>query len=152
MSSTAQLAPAISGAQAPETLDATIVFSDGLVGCPGWRRFIVVVDADEDLPVALLRCVDDPGVELMITNPCLIDADYDLQLTSWQRAELGLSQDSDVVVYCTLTVKDGWISANLLGPLVINPETRQGRQLVLADSHYSTRHPVAQVLDVENGA
>jgi flagellar assembly factor FliW len=51
-----------------------------------------------------------------------------------------------MTIYCTLTVGgDGLITANLLGPLVINPRTRRGRQLVLTESGYSTRHPVAQL-------
>jgi flagellar assembly factor FliW len=31
-----------------------------------------------------------------------------------------------------------------MGPLVIDPNSREGRQVVLADSGYSTRHPIAQ--------
>jgi flagellar assembly factor FliW len=34
------------------------------------------------------------------------------------------------------------ISANLLGPIVVNTETRQARQLVLDNSGYSTREPL----------
>jgi flagellar assembly factor FliW len=35
------------------------------------------------------------------------------------------------------------VTANLLGPLVINDRTGHGRQLVLATSEYSARHVVA---------
>ena len=35
------------------------------------------------------------------------------------------------------------ITANLLGPVVINVRSGQGRQVVLAESPYSTREPVA---------
>jgi flagellar assembly factor FliW len=50
------------------------------------------------------------------------------------------------VLYCTLSVSaDGWITANLLGPLAINPVTRFGKQLVLTETSYSTTHTVAQV-------
>ena len=119
--------------------DAAIVFPDGLVGCPDWKRFVLLVDEEEDLPVAVLRSLDDPFVELLVTDPTLVEPRYRSQLP------LNAMGETDPAVYCTLTIgEDGWITANLMGPLVIDPLTRQGRQLVLADSSFSTRHPVAQ--------
>lgn len=86
------------------------------------------------MPVAVLRSLDHPEVELLVTDPALLDPQY--------KAKLGLEQSA---VYCTLTVgEDGWITANLLGPLIIDPASRQGRQMVLTDSGYSSRHPVAR--------
>jgi len=118
--------------------DPAIIFPDGLVGCPDWKRFVLLVDDEEELPVAILRSLDNPHVELLITDPALVDPTYASQIVKTVDTQ-------DPVVYCTLTVgDDGWISANLMGPLVIDPLSRQGRQIVLADSGYSTRHPVAQ--------
>jgi flagellar assembly factor FliW len=111
--------------------DVAIVFPEGLVGCPDWKRFTLLVDDEEELPVALLKSLDFPEVELLITDPRLLINDYEH------------SSDSGAV-YCTLTIQDGWITANLLGPLVIDPISRQGRQVVLTDSPYSARHPVAR--------
>jgi flagellar assembly factor FliW len=116
------------------TSDASIVFPDGLVGCPEWKHFVLLVEEEEELPVALLKSLDFPEVELLVTDPRLLDATY----------ATSIGVDSNGVVYCTLTVQDGWITANLLGPLVIDPLTRQGRQLVLTDSAYSSRFPVAR--------
>jgi flagellar assembly factor FliW len=85
-----------------DAADHALVFADGLVGFPDWRRFVLMTAEDEELPVATLCCLDVPTVELLIT-------------------------------------------ANLLGPLIVNPRTRQGRQVVLTESGYSTRHPVARL-------
>ena len=127
------------GSTTPD-FDPAIVFPDGLVGCPDWKRFVLLVDNEEDLPVAVLRSLDDPEVELLVTDPSFVEPDYLTDLNT--RQILG---SSDPAVYCTLTVgDDGWITANLMGPLVIDPSSRQGRQVVLAESGYSTRHPVVQ--------
>src|SRR5207248_167863 len=102
MTMTAQRAEATSDLDA----DVSIVFPDGLVGCPDWKRFALLVDEDEEMPVAVLRSLDDPEVELLVTDPALLDPNY---ITA-----VGLEQ---AAVYCTLTVgEDGWITANLLGP------------------------------------
>ena len=51
------------------------------------------------------------------------------------------------MVLCLLTVDHGTgsgaaITANLLGPLVINSRTRIGRQVVLSDPDLTTRVPL----------
>ena len=129
-----------------DAADHALVFPDGLVGCPDWRRFVLMSAEDEALPVATLVSLDDPAVELLVTDPRLLLPDYDLKLSVEDRASIGLQADAHPVVYCTLTLAaDGLITANLLGPLVIDPRTRQARQVVLTDSGYSTRHPVARL-------
>jgi flagellar assembly factor FliW len=127
-----------------DAADHALVFPDGLVGCPDWRRFVLMTAEDEDLPVAALVSLDDPAIELMVTDPRLVLPDYELKLSAEDRASIGLT--TEPVVYCTLTLAaDGVITANLLGPLVVNPDTRRGRQFVLTDSRYSTRHPVVHL-------
>jgi flagellar assembly factor FliW len=129
-----------------DAADHALVFPDGLVGFPDWRRFVLMTADDEELPVAALACLDDPAIELMVTDPRLLMPEYELKLSAEDRASIGLQADTAPIVYCTLTLAaDGLISANLLGPLVINPHTRQGRQVVLTDTGYSTRHPVARL-------
>jgi flagellar assembly factor FliW len=126
--------------------ESAIFFPDGLIGCPDWQRFVQVVDEDEDLPVAVLQSLDNEGVQLLVTDPYMVEPGYSAPLSADHRATLGLAADVDPLLYCTLTVgQDGSISANLLGPLVVNPTNRRGLQLVLTDARYSTRHLVAQV-------
>jgi flagellar assembly factor FliW len=130
----------------PDAADHALVFPDGLVGCPDWRRFVLLTADDEQLPVATLASLDDRNVALMVTDPRIVAPDYELNLSADDRAILGLQDQTAPVVYCTLSLAaDGLITANLLGPLVINPRLRRGRQLVLTDSGYSTRHPVARI-------
>lgn len=84
-------------------------------------------------------------MRLLVTDPRLIDSAYAAPLSDGDKASLDLDTADSMVTYCTLTVaNDGGITANLLGPLVINTRTRRGRQLVLTESGYSTRHPVSQ--------
>ncbi len=137
----------------PEVLQAAIHFPEGLVGCPDWQHFVQIVDDQEDQPVAILQCLDDARIQLLVTNPDLIVPGYRAQVESCAHAELGIPADNRLLVYCTLTVNTtGSISANLLGPLVIDPAERRGQQLVLAESGYSTRYPVAYLPPTEPGA
>ncbi|SRR6266567_546990 len=124
----------------------SLVFPDGLVGCQAWKNFVLLTDDKEDLPVAYLQSLDEPHIRLLVTNPLLVENSYAAKLTEDDRASIELEPTDQSVLYCTLTVDaQGNITANLLGPLVVNPRTRRGRQLVLTESSYSTRHPVAQL-------
>jgi flagellar assembly factor FliW len=125
---------------------ATIVFPNGLVGCEHWKRFVLLVEDGEDLPVSTLQSLDDPDISLLVTDPSFVVPGYRPELSPEHTAGLGLEDGKDPVLYCTLSIgSDGWVTANLLGPLVVNPTTRQAAQIVLSDTQHSTRHPVVQL-------
>jgi flagellar assembly factor FliW len=129
-----------------EVLTHALTFPNGLIGCQDWKRFVLLSDDEEELPVAYLQSIDEPSVRLLVTDPRLIVSGYAARLSDEDGAGLGHPASDNTVLYCTLTINpDGMITANLLGPLVINSSTRIGRQVVLSDSNYSTRHPVAQL-------
>lgn len=128
------------------TTDPTIVFPSGLVGYERWKRFVLLTEEAEDLPVAILQSIDDREVQLLVANPYALDPAFRARLTEGDRAELELDAGEDPTLLCTLTLQqDGWLTANLVGPLAINPRTRRAKQLVLSDACYTTRHPVARV-------
>jgi flagellar assembly factor FliW len=135
--------------------DEAIVFADGLVGCHEWKRFQLLTDDDDEEPlaVAVLQSLDFPEVSLLVTDPRLLLADYNPRLSAEDRGFLGLDDQTQATLFCTLsTAQDGWITANLMGPLVVNPATRRAKQVVLVDSLYSARHPVAQLATDGAGA
>jgi flagellar assembly factor FliW len=126
--------------------DPSVTFEEGLIGQPAWKRFVLIVEDSEELPVAMLQSLDDPDCSMLVADPTMVEPTYTVRLTAEDRAALALGADGQPVLYCTLSVSaDGWITANLLGPLAINPVTRFGKQLVLTESSYSTTHTVAQV-------
>src|SRR5579859_4495804 len=126
--------------------DPSVTFEEGLIGQPAWKRFVLIVEDSEELPVAMLQSLDDPECSMLVADPKMVEPTYTVRLTAEDRAALALGAEGQPVLYCTLSVSaDGWISANLLAPLAINPVTREGRQIVLDDSPYTTTHTIAQV-------
>ncbi len=119
------------------------VFPAGLVGCPTWRRFRFEQGAAGPT-VHRLRGLDS-DVSLFVVDPFTIDPDFSVELSDEEAAELDLSDPSEALVLVTLTVRESprSITANLLGPLIVNAATGRGRQVVLNGSPYVVRHPVA---------
>jgi len=61
-------------------------------------------------------------------------------------ADLGIEDPEDMVVYVIMTIPHGRpqdMTANLLGPLIINTKSRIVRQIILDDSEYSHRYPIS---------
>jgi flagellar assembly factor FliW len=56
--------------------------------------------------------------------------------------QIGLTDPSAAQVFTIVNKVDSILTGNLQGPLVVNVETRQAKQLVLSDRRYSTRHPL----------
>jgi len=117
-------------------------FDDGLLGFPDISRF-AVVDAGDDGTYFWLQAVDDPQLAFLVAVPWAFFPDYAPVLSDADQHALSLTDADDATLFCLLTITDDGVTANLLGPLVVNTATRQGRQVVLGDSDYSTRTTLA---------
>jgi flagellar assembly factor FliW len=128
--------------------DQMVVVDGGLLGFPDARRFVRV-----EIPDARgwlwLQSVDDPDLAFLAIDAFLFFPDYDLELPESDVAAIELETSTDAEVLALVTVRRTdddlmeSITANLLGPLVINNRTKVGRQVVLSDSQYSTREIVS---------
>lgn len=129
-----------------------ILFPEGLVGFAEWRRFVLLEDPNE-APLGILQCLDDVEVSFLVTDPWSICPDYDLGIALGQVSELGLERAEDAQVLCTLAIQERplVVTADLLGPIIVNPRTRLARQIVLQHSQYSAQHPVLSVEGVSTG-
>lgn len=123
----------------------SLSFDDTLLGFPNSSTYVVVEVAET--PYVWLQSVDEPEVAFLATSPFLFFPDYDLVLPDQAREALGVDDPSQVEVLSLLTVHRVGeapvnITANLLGPIVVNIESRQARQVVLDRSGYTTREPL----------
>lgn len=141
-----------SSAEATATFDLdripsedVIIFEEGLVGLPEWKRFVLVTLDEEEAGVGLLQSIESKDVSLLVTNPLQFLPDYAIELSEVDRTLLHLEGGVKPLILTTLSVHDQMITTNLVGPLVINPERRTAKQIVLTDSEYSTRYPVVEV-------
>lgn len=119
-----------------------LTFDDGLLGFPGVRRF-ALIDAGDDATYFWLQAIDDPQLAFLAVVPWAFYPEYEPELSDSDQELLALADASDALVLCLLTVADEVITANLLGPLVVNAHTRSGRQVVLGNTDYSARVPLA---------
>ncbi|UQZ89783.1 flagellar assembly protein FliW [Deltaproteobacteria bacterium Smac51] len=118
----------------------------GLIGLSGHENFVIIRYQD-DSPFYWLQCVDDPELALVMVNPHLFKPDYDPPIPMSLNAELDIQAPGELSVFVIVTIPAGnpqAMTANLLGPMVVNPRSRRAKQLVLDDRLYSHRYRVME--------
>jgi flagellar assembly factor FliW len=113
----------------------------GMLGFPQSRRF-VLFPHKEGSPFYWFQSADDPALAFVLTKPSLFVSGYTVDLRetirrmAWGESENGASFE----LYVVVTIPRGSpekMTANLLGPVLINNEARQAVQMVLSESPYS---------------
>lgn len=119
-------------------------FAAGLLGFPRCIRYRLErfrpADGTET-PFFVLRCLDE-DLSFPIIHPGSLGIDYRLPTNPEWMSALGAASAAELVVLLIVTVRDRVedTTVNLQGPLVINPATRMGLQLVI--EQYPLRHPM----------
>ncbi len=132
--------------------DKIITFSQGLIAFEEKKRFIIINSEDENLPFAWMQSVDDPNLTFVIMNPFVFKKDYDFKLPKEVVEELDIKEEKDVAIFAIVVVPVdiNKMTANLLAPLVINERNKTGKQVVLNDKRYTTKHLIKEELKKNN--
>ena len=123
--------------------DAVLTFPNGIPGFPDCRRYIIL-DHDTDAPFKWLQSLDEPGLAFVILDPASFHPDYDVQVPHEALLEVDGKDSDELILSVLLTITSNdptGITANLRGPLLMNPRTKLCKQLILSD-HYPTRFPL----------
>jgi flagellar assembly factor FliW len=83
-------------------------------------------------------------VAFVLVSPFLFRPDYELNISNEELAEIGITSPEKALIFSIVTIPpDGSpMTANLQGPLVINRDTRTGKQAVLSDARWKTKHDI----------
>lgn len=116
-----------------------ITMRDGLLGFPSHRRF-ALIQTGPDPVFFWLQSVEDPALAFVVCDPLAFVPDYQVPVRAEELRALELTDLNDCQVLVIVNKVDGALTANLLGPIVVGARSLLGRQLVLSDRRYSTRH------------
>ena len=124
--------------------DRIITFASGLPGFPEARRFVLFNNHLEP-PFYCLQSVDNPSLAFVVVDPTVLVPEYRPKNGASTLQELQASSAENLQALVTLTIPPGRpreMTANLMSPLLINPEQGLGKQVVIEKPHYSHQHPV----------
>lgn len=99
---------------------------------------------DETGVLWTLKSVMDPNVRLFAVPPIAFFDGYTPMIPSSARERIGLAKDVDPFILVIVHPAAGSYphTANLLAPLVINPETMNAIQIVLEDQDWPLQAPI----------
>ncbi|MGB5157871.1 flagellar assembly protein FliW [Desulfobacterium sp. N47] len=127
------------------TKDKIIHMPFGMLGFSENKQFIMFRHK-ENSPFFWYQSVDDPALAFVITSPFMfmpdykIDDDEVIKAMSWDN--IG---DDDLELYVVANIPKGKpeeMTANLIGPVLINIKNRQAVQMVISNTDYSHRFPI----------
>ena len=123
--------------------DRLLTFDEGPMGFPAARTF-ALVDVAENEDFFWLQSTDDADLAFLGTVPWAYFPDYEPEISEEVVSRLELGSEDEPTVLCLLTIdrERREVTANLLGPVVVNPRTRRGCQTVLYDQDWPTAAPL----------
>jgi flagellar assembly factor FliW len=109
--------------------DLRLAFPKGIIGFEEWTEYVIVHDEDSE-PFRWLVSTQNSDLCLPLINPLEICPEYNPSIPSDGEECCEL-----FAVVCLRASLDD-TTANLKSPIVINPKTQSGQQIILLDDHY----------------
>ena len=133
--------------------DQIITFEQGIPAFEDEHEF-VMLPVEKDSPYVFLQSVKTPELAFLMTTPFVFFPDYEFSLDDAIVGQLSIEKQEDLLIYTLLTIPERKISgmtANLLAPVVINKKNRQGWQVILEKTPYTTKHRLFPEADDAKG-
>jgi flagellar assembly factor FliW len=124
--------------------DKIISMTSPFLGFPESNRFVLLPHGEKS-PFLWLQSLDDPELAFVVIQPEIIRPDYQPSLPGGIRQELRLEDGDLQEILVILTIPHGKpleMTANLLGPVIINANLRLAKQVLLDHTRHETRWPV----------
>lgn len=128
-----------------------ITLPAGIIGFPELKQY-VLLDHDQESPFKWLQSLEDGSIAFVMINPLLFKPDYLVEVNEGEVADLDIESEEDAVVSVIITMPSDpqKMTANLKAPVIFNLKNRKGRQVILNNSEYTTRHNIMEEMKKHN--
>ena len=125
-------------------------FPEGIIGFEG-VRYYYMLDSKEG-PFYWLQAADVPDIAFLLIDPRVFMEDYELLVSESELLPLKLETRDDLLDFAIVTVPEdpSMISANLMGPIVINRKTRVACQVISQKDTYGVKHYMLEEMKQES--
>ena len=126
-----------------------IQFADGMIGFADLKKFMLIHDSEVENPKMLwLQSLDEPSIAFPVIDPLDVKTDYNPTVEDELFQNIGEIQNNEVLVLTTVTVPSDitGMSTNLKAPIVINPATLKGCQIIVDNEDYPIKFYVYDIL------
>ena len=134
------------------TSEDILTFDEGLIGFPNLNHFVLLSPKPES-PFRWIQSVEEPATAFLLAEPLRYFEGYAPELSADECEALAISEETPRLVLVTVSIPSGKpaeMTVNLLAPIVLNLETRRGKQVILLDDAYTIKHRVLQAASKES--
>ena len=126
-------------------VEKCVTFARGILGFEEFRDYIVL-DLTDSNPFKMMHSVEEDGPSFVLFDTTQLPESYHPELSPGVMEELGFSRPNSCIVFSILTLSEdpSQITANLKGPILINPESRLAKQVILMDDRYPIKYSLGE--------
>ncbi len=120
-----------------------IDFPDGILGFEFERKF-VILDSTEHSPFKWMQAYSEPDLAFVIIRPIDFLMEYDLAISPADLESVKTDKVEELLVFAIVTIPSdpSQMTANLQGPVIINPQKKIGRQVISLSDKYKVKHKI----------
>lgn len=126
-----------------------INFKEGMIGFENLKQFMIIKDSEkEDSAVLWLQSIDETDIAFPVIDPLSVKADYNPTVEDELFKNIGEIEDGELLVLTTLTVPSDVekMSINLKAPIIINPVTLKGCQIIVENDEYPVKFYIYDII------
>lgn len=127
-----------------------ITFEGGIIGFPDMKKFALIYDSEKGINAGIryLQSMDEPTFAMPVMDPLSVCEDYNPEVEDELLKNLGNLDGDNLLVMTTVTVPRDIkeMSVNLMGPIIINTDTRKACQVIVDGDKYPVKYPIYDIL------
>ena len=127
-----------------------ITFEGGIIGFPDMKKFALIYDSEKGVNAGIryLQSMDEPTFAMPVMDRVSVCEDYNPEVEDELLKNLGNLDGDNLLVMTTVTVpKDiKEMSVNLMGPIIINTDSRKACQVIVDGDKYPVKYPIYDIL------
>ena len=126
--------------------DECLTFPEGLFGFEEEQQFLLLPFEGGAHALLCMQSMRTPALAFIVMDPFALQPDYMPELRPAELTALGVPDHEQLCYYVLCAIKNpvSTSTVNLRCPIVIHPETRVARQIILESGNYEMRHPLSE--------
>ncbi len=127
-------------------------FENGLPGFEDEQSYVLLPFPNNEV-FSILQSTKTPTIGFVVSNPFGFFPQYDFELEENTKKQLRIENEENVAVMIILTVNESieQSTANLQAPIIFNVHHKKGKQVILNDARYKTKHLLNEMIQKAKG-
>ena len=119
-------------------------FPDGILGFDFIKKFVILDSGEDNSPFKWLQAFDETDLAFVIIQPGNFMKTYELKVSESDLETIGTSSTGGLLVFAIVTIPSdpSEMTANLQGPIIINPDKKLGKQAISLSDKYTVKHKI----------